>query len=226
MKENSSTLYFSFFRKLGLIFIVLFAFSCISSEDKLQEEVMVYHNDFSNSDLANIENGKLFVFEGDTVLGYYNDEEVKLNLENLPEHNTIKVTLEILLHDSWDGNTQSVGGPDFWYLEMDDQTVVHTTFSNSPCESTFCLYQSYPDNHPRFNNPKTGALRTDLPGRCQHVNGIGWTSLYSITKLIRHKAEQLSITMGDDLKQDNTPEPICDESWSVASIQVSTLTIN
>lgn len=226
MKDNSLTFNFSVFRKQALGIIVLIAACCFSCEDILREEMMVYNNDFSKADLANFENGKLFIFEGDTVLGYYHDDEVRLRLDNLPAHNTIKITLEILLHDSWDGNPDNVGGPDYWYLKLDDQSIVRTTFSNSLCESTFCLYQSYPDNYPRFNDPKTGALRTDLPGRCQYINVEGWTSLYRITKLINHTDGQLSIAIGDELKQENTPEPVCDESWSVASIQVSTLTIN
>jgi hypothetical protein len=210
-------------KSIFLFFLVLSSFSC---ENVLEEEIVIYNNDFSTADLNSIENGRLFVFNGDTVLGYYNDEEVLLNLASLPKHNTIKVTIDLLLHDSWDGNPENVGGPDYWYLELDGQSVLHTTFSNSPCESTYCLYQSYPANYPRFNEPRTDALRTDLPGRCQYKNSNGWTSLYRITKIISHKSNQLSITLGDDLKQENTPEPICDESWSVSSIQVSTLTIN
>ena len=182
-------------KSIFLFFLVLSSFSC---ENVLEEEIVIYNNDFSTADLNSIENGRLFVFNGDTVLGYYNDEEVLLNLASLPKHNTIKVTIDLLLHDSWDGNPENVGGPDYWYLELDGQSVLHTTFSNSPCESTYCLYQ----------------------------NSNGWTSLYRITKIISHKSNQLSITLGDDLKQENTPEPICDESWSVSSIQVSTLTIN
>jgi len=226
MNHISLTSIVPFFRKYcmkSLVFLVLCSFSC---ENALQEEIVIYSNDFSKADLNFFENGRLFEFNGDTVLGYYNDEKVLLNLTALPEHNTIKVTIDLLLHDSWDGNPENVGGPDFWYLELDGQTVLSTTFSNSPCESTFCLYQSYPANYPRFNDPKTESLRADLPGRCQHKNVEGWTSLYRITKFISHKSNQLSITLGDDLKQENTPEPICDESWSVSSIQVSTLTLN
>jgi hypothetical protein len=217
---------FSYINKLYPALGVIFALFCFSCEDVLQEEVLVYSNDFSASDLDFIENGRIHEFNQEAVLGYYNDEEVLLNLSDLPQHNTIKVTIELLIHDSWDGNPANIGGPDFWYLKMDDQSILRTTFSNSPCESTFCIYQSYPDNYPRFNEPKTEAIRTDLQGRCQYATTEGWTSLYRITKLIGHKSNQLSITFGDELRQENAPSPICDESWSVASIQVSAMTIN
>ena len=37
-----------------------------------------------------------------------------------------------------------------------------TTFSNSPCWPDYCLRQSYPENYPFENNPKTGSFKTDL----------------------------------------------------------------
>lgn len=217
---------FSYASKHGPILVAFLALCCFSCEDVLQEEIMVYSNDFSEADLDLIENGRVNKFNQENVLGFFNDEEVLLSLTGLPAHNTIKVTIDLLIHDSWDGNPDNVGGPDFWYLKMDNQTLLRTTFSNSPCESTFCIYQSYPDNYPRFNNPKTEALRSDLPGRCQYATTEGWTSLYRITKLVRHKSNQLTVTLGDELRQENAPSPICDESWSVANIQVSAMTVN
>ncbi|MFO7823713.1 MAG: hypothetical protein R6V72_07215 [Cyclobacterium sp.] len=199
---------------------------CFSCETSLLEEVKVYDNDFSQADLLYFESGRLFDFNGDTVLGYFHNEEIVLNLPDLPEHNTIKVTIDLLLHDSWDGNPDNVGGPDFWYMQLNGQEVMRTTFSNSPCESTYCLYQSFPDNYPRFYEPKTAAVSSDLPGRCQYQNSIGWTSRYQITKIINHSENQLEIICGDELKQENATDPVCDESWSIARIQVSTMILN
>jgi len=199
---------------------------CFSCETRLLEEVKVYDNDFSQADLLYFESGRLFDFNGDTVLGYFHNEEIVLNLPDLPEHNTIKVTIDLLLHDSWDGNPDNVGGPDFWYMQLNGQEVMRTTFSNSPCESSYCLYQSFPDNYPRFYEPKTAAVSSDLPGRCQYQNSIGWTSRYQITKIISHSENQLEIICGDELKQENATDPVCDESWSIARIQVSTMILN
>lgn len=210
-----------------LVYLLLFSFITITSscEDALLEEVMVYSNDFSTGQLSNIENGRLDVFEGDTVIGFYNAEEVKVVVPNLPSHNTLKITVEILVHDSWDGNIDDMGGPDVWYMKLDGQQVVHTTFSNSPCNSLYCMYQSFPSNYPRFNEPKTGAERTDLPGRCQYSGVMGWTSLYRITKLVPHKGGTVELLLGDELKQENTGDPLCDESWSITKIEVSALTV-
>ncbi|WP_114748753.1 hypothetical protein [Pleomorphovibrio marinus] len=202
--------------------LVVFFFSC---EQVLTEETLIYSNDFSNSDLSNIQEGRLHVFNGDTVMGYFHNEEIKLTLPNLPTHNTIQVTVELLVHDSWDGNPDNVGGPDFWYMQLDGIEVLRTTFSNSPCESLFCLYQSYPDNFPRLNEPKSGALETDLPGRCQYEGQLGWTTKYRISKYISHSSSSIEIVCGDELKQENASDPVCDESWSVAKIEVTTMTL-
>ncbi|MEX2512610.1 MAG: hypothetical protein WD398_06875 [Cyclobacteriaceae bacterium] len=212
---------------IGLLFPAILVIGIfISCEDTLMEEVLVYDNDFSGEDLTGFENGKFHVFNGDTVLGYFNDEKFKLDLSGLPPHNTIKVTINLLLHDSWDGNSDNVGGPDFWYLDMDGKNILRTTFSNSPCESLYCLYQSFPNNYPRLHKPKTGNADTGLPGRCQYAQIPGWTTRYRISKIISHSSSALELVCGDALKQENAANPECDESWSVERIQVSTMTVN
>jgi hypothetical protein len=197
----------------------------VACETVLTEETLVYTNDFSSSDISNIRNGKVHVFNGDTVLGYYHNEEIALTVPNLPTHNAIQVSIDLLVHDSWDGNPDNVGGPDFWYLQLDGVEVLRTTFSNSPCESLFCLYQSYPDRYPRLNEPKTGALETELPGRCQYAGQLGWTTRYRISKIISHSSSSIEVLCGDELKQENAPDPVCDESWSVAKVEVTTMTL-
>lgn len=206
-------------------FLVVFSVTFTSCEHTLLEEVLVYQNDFSNMDVANIENAQLDEFQGRPVLGPYNLDEVTITVPNLPSHNTVRVSVDILVHDSWDGNSDDVGGPDFWYMQLDGSEIIRTTFSNSPCTSNYCLYQSYPEGFPRFLDPKTGALNTQLPGRCQYEGVFGWTSLYRITKLISHSNRQLTILLGDELKQTNARNPICDESWSIAKIEVTTMII-
>lgn len=207
-------------------FIVSWAFLVFNScENTLLEEVLVYQNDFSDMDVANIDNALLNKFQNKSVLGPYNASEVAIRIPNLPSHNTVRVSVDILIHDSWDGNSDDVGGPDIWYMQLDGAEVIRTTFSNSPCNSLYCLYQSYPENYPRFLDPKTEAENTQLPGRCQYAGIPSWTTHYRITKLIAHSSSQLAILLGDELKQTNTPNPLCDESWSIANIEVSTLII-
>ncbi len=203
--------------------IVLFS----SCTDTLESEQVVYTNDFSTQDLRGFENARLFVFEGDTVSGHYHNEEVALNLDNLPPHNLLKVTLEILIHDTWDGNPDDgLGGPDLWYFGVDAQEVFRTSFSNSPCESTYCIHQSYPDTYFRQNRPKTGAIQTNMPGLCLYAEFDNYTTRYSISKIVAHSNPTARIYMNSALTANNSPDPLCDESWSLAKVTVEALTVN
>lgn len=219
------------FRKAGgwccsFFIILLFILSSSCQEDKLESQVTVYSNDFTTLDLAGIVNAKLFIFQGDTLLGFFNNEETILTLNELPGHNVVKIEVEILAHDSWDGNVNDgFNGPDFWYMKVDEQEVFRTTFSNSPCESTFCLLQSFPDNFLRQHFPKTGAIQTNLPGLCIFGAFDNYTSRYRITRLVPHTRGDISISFGDELFQFQNPNPICDESWSINKIEVTTMVV-
>lgn len=201
-------------------------FSLNSCSDTLESEVTVYSNDFSDLNLAGFEGARLFIFQNDTISGFYNNEEVSLRIENLPSHNVMKVTVDILVHDSWDGNPDDgQSGPDYWIMGVDNSEVFRTTFSNSPCESTFCLYQSYPDTYARQNVPKSGAVQTNMPGLCLFGAFANYTTRYSISKLVDHSNGDITIQLRDELRQDGISDQACDESWSIAKILVEALVV-
>ncbi|RAI84803.1 hypothetical protein [Algoriphagus yeomjeoni] len=210
-------------KKLLLLLTLGLFFSCTET---LESEQVVYFNDFSNLDLAGFENGRLIIFENDTVVGYYHNEEIAVNLSGLPSHNLLKITLEVLAHDSWDGNASDNGnGPDQWFFGVDGEEVFRTSFSNTPCESTYCLYQSYPDNFFKQNRPKTGAIQTNMPGICLFGALPNYTTRYSISKIIDHSNPNTRVYMNSELVADNSPDPLCDESWSLAKITIEALTL-
>ncbi|WP_111669122.1 hypothetical protein [Algoriphagus litoralis] len=205
----------------GLLGIVS---SCLPT---VENEQVVYSNNFSDLDLQGFENARLFIFQNDTVSGFYHNEEVALTVQDLPSHNFLKVTIEILVHDSWDGNPDDgLGGPDFWYMGYDNSEVFRTTFSNSPCESTYCLRQSYPNDYFRQNDPKSGATQTNLPGLCLFGAFRNYTTRYSVSKLISHSNPTVRIYTGAELLATNSPDPVCDESWSIAKIEVVAIQTN
>lgn len=198
--------------------------SCLPS---VETEQIAYSNNFSDLNLSGFENARLFVFENDTIVGYYQNEEIAVTVPDLPPHNYLKITVDVLIHDSWDGNpSDGLGGPDFWYMGYDNTEVIRTTFSNSPCVSTYCLYQSYPNDYFRHNVPKSGAVQTNLPGRCLFGAFDNYTTRYSISKLIPHSNPNVRIYMGGELLATNSPDPICDESWSVANIEIVAIQTN
>jgi hypothetical protein len=215
-------------RRLFSLFLslltLIFNSSCV---DTLKSEELVYSNNFGTLDLRNFENGRLFIFYGDTLLGYYNNEEISVNLYDLPIHNLLKLEVELLVHDSWDGNPDDgVGGPDFWYMKIDNEEIFRTTFSNSPCESLFCIRQSYPNDYFRQNFPKAGAIKTNLPGLCLFGAFQNFTTKYRVSRMVKHNSGSVKITLGDELLQKNSPNPLCDESWSVGKIEVTTMVVN
>lgn len=210
----------------GLVFFGLLL-SFVSCLPTVEKEEIVYSNDFSELDLANFENARLFIFQNDTISGYYHNEEVAVTVQDLPSHNYLKVTIDVLIHDSWDGNPDDgISGPDYWYMGYDNTEVFRTTFSNSPCVSTFCLYQSYPNDYFRQNVPKSSATRTNRPGLCIFGAFANYTTEYSVSKLIPHSNPNARIYMGADLLQVGSPDPICDESWSIAKIEVVAIQTN
>ncbi len=210
-------------KALLLLTTVVSFFSCTET---LESEKVVYTNNFSDLNLEGFENARLFIFQNDTVVGYYHNEEIAVNLTGLPSHNLLKVTLEILIHDSWDGNpSDGLGGPDQWFFGVDNEEVFRTSFSNSPCESTYCLYQSYPDTYFKQNRPKSGAIQTNMPGLCLFGAFPNYTTRYSISKIIEHSNTSTRIYMNSDLVSKNSPDPLCDESWSLAEVTVEALTL-
>ena len=209
--------------RLFAFFLLLGTVSCVES---VENQVQLYNNNFSKLDLANFENGRLLIWRNDTIAGWYHNEEVAVTLYDLPKHNYLKLSVELLIHDSWDGNwNDGISGPDYWFMGIDSVDVVRTTFSNSPCVSSYCLYQSYPNDFFRQNYPKAGAIETNMPSLC--LGSFTSTSRYRVERLIEHtKVDSIRFHMRDELKQTNSPSPKCDESWSIAKISILAIQTN
>ena len=190
------------------------------------EEQEVYRNDFETGNLTSITNGKLNNFNNSAVTGYYNNGGFELNLDNLSKHDLIRITFDLYIHDSWGGNNTGDGtvidGPDIWQMKVDSNAYINTTFSNVMCDEAYCLVQSYPHNYPYRTRSGEGAYSRNLPGVCLFKYVKGGTSLYKIEKIIKHKRSILSLEFKDLLKQSNTTDPFCDESWSMDNLVIST----
>ena len=158
---------------LLLIFIVAFVINSCSYPEMVRDE-LIYDNDFENNDLSEIDGGGLSTFNNTTVLGDFNNDGFTLHLNNVGNHQYIFISFDLYIHGSWDGNFNGFhtnDKADKWIMEykpdmsLFKDTAVDkfvTTFSNSPCWPNYCLRQSYPENYPFENNPKTGAFKTDL----------------------------------------------------------------
>jgi hypothetical protein len=211
-------------KKLLFIIPIFFITAC---HKNVSSEVVVYQNDFETRDLSKITNGVISTYNNSTVLGQYNDGNFILTLNGLPKHDLITVTFDLYIHDSWDGNKNAPDGPDIWKMFINGDPFINTTFSNAGCSpGNFCSPQSYPADYPNnYNNPRSGAYRTDLPGVCSWINDPNGTTLYKISKTFKNSDAKLVLQCVDKLVQTNTDSPKCDESWSVDNIIVKAITL-
>jgi len=202
---------------LGIfLFSIALLMSCAKSG---YNEVMVYNNNFKTGSTDKLTGAILYKNNGEYLIGRYNKGGFTLDLDNLPTHQAIEIIVEPRFHDSWDGNNNygNIDGPDVWNINMDGTDILKATFSNTPCNAIYCLYQSYPADFGIINNPpKTGSYM-DVPGIC-HMADVFKTSVYKIDKTIKHSSSKVNIKFQDFLVQKNVVDQLCDESWSMGSI--------
>lgn len=219
-------------RTIWILFVgFCFFFSC---NESLRDSFVIYENDFETSDLQFINGGKVSTYNGNQVIGYYNKGGFDVELADLPDHAYVKISIDLYIHGSWDGNFMGDStypvGPDIWGMNIDDwvtsknkasyQRFFETTFSNSPCNSTYCLRQSFPDIFPSNFNPKTSAISQDLPESCIIWSG-DKTSLYHVEKIFPHTGKVLAVKFYDKLKQLNVEDEYCDENWSLDNLKIT-----
>ena len=220
--------------KLLIIFIIID--SC--SYPKISKDELIYDNDFESDNFTEIDGATTSIFNNTTVLGDFNNDGFTLHLENTGDHDYVFISFDLYIHGTWDGNFNGFSEndkPDKWIMEIDpvmdlmkdtsgDKFV--TTFSNSPCFSNYCLRQSYPEDYPFENNPKTGHNKVDLPKICKDSYFGGNSTLYKIEKGFRHSGNAIIIRFYDLLYQPNAIDKDgivqfkCDESWSLDNLKV------
>tara|TARA_B100001175_G_scaffold239474_1_gene205747 strand:- start:4136 stop:4822 length:687 start_codon:yes stop_codon:yes gene_type:complete len=219
-----------------ILVIAFFINSC--SYPEIVRDELIYENDFESEQLINIDGGGISFFDDSKVLGDFNNDGFTLHLEDVGDHDYIFISFDLYVHGSWDGNFngfQQNDRPDKWILEykpaMDlfkgsELDKFETTFSNSPCWPNYCLRQSYPENFPYENNPKTGSFKTNLAKICQNNFFGGKTSLYKIEKEFRSNGNAIVLRFYDELYQPNAidkdgiPQEKCDESWSLDNLKI------
>ncbi len=217
------------------VFIIILINSCSYPEMVLDE--LVYENNFEEKNLYAIDGGGLTNFNNSLVLGNFNNDGFTLHLTDLKDHDYIFISFDLYIHGSWDGNSNGFNEndkADKWILEykpnMDlfnsDLDKFETTFSNSPCWPNYCLQQSYPENFPYSNNPKTGSFKTNLETICSNNFFGGPTTQYKIEKGFKSSGKAIVLRFYDELYQPNaidnngTPQAKCDESWSLDNLRV------
>jgi len=185
----------------------------------------VYNSNFSFGDKTGLNGAIIYQYKGANIIGRYNNGGFSLDLANLPKHKAIQIEVVPYFHNSWDGNNNygGIDGPDIWTMYMDNQELVNATFSNTPCNPLYCMFQSYPIKYAIVNNPPMTDAVSTFEGTSDNCSGINTSSMYRIVKTISHSKSSVNIRFRDFLVQTNVPNSICDESWSMASIVVKVI---
>ncbi len=221
-----------------IFFFLLITNSCEYPELEINE--LVLSNTFEDGNLEHINGGVISDYNNTKVLGDYNNDGFNVHITDISDHNFIFVSFDLYIHGSWDGNSNGFKDndkPDKWILELDPEMddysnlsvkKFETTFSNSPCFTDYCLKQSYPENYPFDNIPKTGISTTDLPKICSGFWG-SKTSLYKIEKSFKSNGKGFVLRFYDELYQPNAIDKDgnnvakCDESWSIDNLNIRIL---
>ena len=137
------------------------------------------------------------------------DQTVSLTLTNLPPHSALRLTFDLLVLKSWDGNSPTYG-PDCWTLSVAGGSVLlDTTFSNNPKVAREGSDQNYPQLHAM---PRTGAART---------NSLGYKffgdSIYPLAFTFPHSSSTLKLDFHSSLFEG---KGLADESWGLDNVRL------
>lgn len=159
---------------------------------------------------------------GRRFLGEFANDTASLTLSALPAHGEVRLSFDLFVLKSWDGNS-TVHGPDEWDLSVDGgPTLLHTTFNN--CHRVTSVDgQSYPGSFPGASNPcGAGAAEEDSLGYVFN-DGMGadpMDAVYKITRTFPHSGTSLILNFSAVLRVNSA---ISDESWGLDNVSVELL---
>ena len=214
MKPSLSSFFFTLSLSLSL-----FIAGCTKN---LTVVNVVYDNDFSKGELDRINvsgwnnglfgavsNPRITQYNGNSVLGYLNNNIVRLELNELPMHDIIRIEVELFLHNDWKN--------DLWKMECDGETRILTGFSNDPL-----IQQAYPNwlgNGSTTSAAGANAQQTGLPGICNTGATKKGTSRYAFVQTFAHSQNQFLLQLSD---AGGNVNDTCTRGWSVNRLTIST----
>jgi hypothetical protein len=171
-------------------------------------EMLIYQNDFEDgAGLEWSDPSTEITPSGERFLGQFASDAITLTLSTLPTHNQVRITFDLYLIRSWDGNNTDFG-PDIWELSLDGNSILLTTFSNFDASR-----QAYPGSYPGGDfPPRTGAAANNTLGYLWE--GEPKDSTYHLTFVIDHTATNLEAEFSGAL------QVVTDESWGLDNVEV------
>jgi hypothetical protein len=200
-------------------------------------QTLIYSNDFETAAPGKEwSEDKVEVTPKDNrrFLGGFTTDKLTLKLAKLPRHKYIRISLELYIMGTWDGNGADSApgarvGPDVWRMGVEGRPVplVDATFSNmdfqSPWVTDAAMTQSYPSVLPGEIFPaKTGAAERNTLGfewatNEQTVRQVD--SVYKLTFVIPHDAAEIQF----NFQGAQGTQPAADESWGLDDVKVDAL---
>jgi hypothetical protein len=189
-------------------------------------QIQVYQHDFETSPGDEWSPARRdTALNGENFLGQLGNETARLQLTQLPAHHWVRVSFDLYIIRSWDGNQvdypyfarsdfpQSpdlIIGPDRWRLQADGATLLDTTFSNWADQR-----QAYPAFFGVGDFPPQTSARD--------INHLGYTygpfskdATYRQSFTFIHQADTLTLDFSALGLQD-----IMDESWGLDNVTIS-----
>ena len=172
------------------------------------------------SDLAERELEETASPDGDrTFLGLLGRQTVRLSLDKLPAHRWVRVSFDLLILRSWDGEAMDV-----WQLSLPGGPVlVRSTFSNCPfLEAGGGGRQCWPGLYPVADQPaQTGARSKNTLGYTFTFAASGkgeqrTDSVYRIAVSLPHTAGAMKLDFGAIQLDDSA----YDEAWGLDNVVV------
>lgn len=168
---------------------------------------------------------------GRSFLGQFSNETACLLLKDLPQHTWLKISFDLFLIRSWNGNQEIwrpnspngpgltqpesaevdwVVGPDRFRVQADGLALLGTTFANYPA-----FPQAYPGSYPGGIYPtQTGAAEINTLG--YNFDAGPMNSVYHLTFVLQHSSSQLALDFSALGLQE-----ITNESWGLDNLQVA-----
>lgn len=206
-----------------LIFVSIIWSGCFKVDT---ERIIAYDNNFEG-EYKNyftifgpngiVDSTKIVEFNKNKVFGLFSDNALLFRMENLPNHNVVKIEFDLFIHDNWKGNyiEPGRGFPDIWQMKIGNTPIIITTFSNDANK------QSYPNDYQNnlINNPPLANSWGVLLGACSKAGQTNGTSLYKIEYLTGHTGTLEFILQDINFSGVNA----CTKSWSIDNLRITAI---
>ncbi|MCO6359510.1 hypothetical protein [Roseivirga pacifica] len=214
-----------------LPFLLLFCLGC--SKNSVDEQV-IFWDDFEQTNSPEVGSDvgyytfhnadeRYIEFNGSRNLGQFERGGITLNLGGIPEHDYLRISFDLYIHDKWEGNGERGNGEDVFIMNIDGATLYFSSIINTKCQTQECEgVQSFPDIIKTTTNPENAEVKNaSLPGLCHYKGEIGGSKLIQIARKYPHATSDLKLRIAADIK-DAGPD-LCYKSWSIDNLKVTSV---